>query len=215
MLSVVVGVVLRSGPGPVPVFSLTDLEDVYAGMVRSDGRNEASVIHRQRLFEEPGHIVPATCQPLFEATVLNQMPDEALDGVGTFWELNGSAVSLFTYRFSDVATADREFERLARAFDNCREAPVEIHARPAVKGLLRGMPAGATEGSARGLAYVLTSDDETKLAVHVLALSNTLTWQFRYEPLPGEYVPLTAERVMQSLTDQMNAILADLATRER
>ena len=46
----------------------------------------------------------------------------------------------------------------------------------------------------------------TKLAEHVLTFNNTVTWQFRYEPVPGAYTPVTAERVMDSLTDQMRAV---------
>jgi hypothetical protein len=77
---------------------------VYAGY---DGTNEASVIDRRWTGEQDGYIVPTACGPLFEATVLNRVPQEALDGVGTFWEVNGSAVSLFTFRFADLAGADR------------------------------------------------------------------------------------------------------------
>ena len=57
------------------------------------------------------------------------------------------------------------------------------------------------------IAYVLTSNDGTKLVVHVLAFNNTISWQFRYEPVAGAYLPITAQRVMDSLTDQMRAVL--------
>jgi hypothetical protein len=56
------------------------------------------------------------------------------------------------------------------------------------------------------IAYVLTTNDGTKLVVHVLAFNNTISWQFRYEPVAGAYLPLTAQRVMDSLTDQMRAV---------
>jgi hypothetical protein len=36
------------------------------------------------------------------------------------------------------------------------------------------------------IGYVLTTNSGIKLAVHVLAFSNTVTWQFRYEPVPGQ-----------------------------
>ena len=121
----------RFWPQQAPLFSLSSLQGVYAGMVRSDGTNDASVINPRLTSEEDGYIVPSACTPLFEATVLNRAPQDALDGVGTFWELNSSAVSLFTYRFADVAQADREFERLATVLDNCRDNRVEVHARPA------------------------------------------------------------------------------------
>jgi hypothetical protein len=73
-------------------------------------------------------------------------------------------------------------------------------------GLLTGIrrdPAGETPAQ---LGYVITTDDGTKLAVNVLAFSNTVSWQFRYEPVPGAYAPLTAQRVMDSLADQMRSV---------
>ena len=205
VLALVAGMGLwRLRPAQASLFTLPDLEGVYAGMVRSDGTNDASVIDRRQIAEESGYVVPAACEPLFEATVLNRVPREALDGVGTFWALDRSAVSLFSYRFPDVASADREYARLTTAFDTCGDVPVEVHARPAVTGVLRGVPqapAGAVQ-----LGYVVTHDDGTKLAVHVFPFSNTVSWQFRYEPVPGPYAPLTAQRVMESLADQMRAV---------
>ena len=189
-----------------PVFSLSDLRGVYAGMVRSADRSGASVIDRRRVQEEAGYIVPAVCEPLFEATVLNRVPRAALDGVGAFWAVDRSAVSLFSYRFADVASANREFTRLTDVYDHCQGLYIEVHARPASRGLLTGVrqdPAGATPAQ---LGYVLTTNDGTKLAVHVLAFSNTVSWQFRYEPVPGAYAPFNAQRVMDSLTDQMRAV---------
>jgi hypothetical protein len=196
----------RFWPAPAPLFSLSDLQDVYYGMVRSDGTNDASVIDRRWTSEQEGYVLPAACEPLFEATVLNRAPREALDGVGTFWELDRSAVSLFTYRFADVASADREYQRLTAVLDNCRDVPVQVHARPASRGMLTVIPLTLESNAPPQTAYVLTTNDGTKLAVHVLAFNNTITWQFRYEPVPGAYLPLTAQWVMDSLTDQMRAI---------
>lgn len=206
-VAVVAGLVFwRLHPGPVPGFSLSDLRGVYAGMVRSDGTNDASVIDIQRVQQETGYIVPAGCQPLFEATVLNRPPRGALDGVGTFWAIDRSAVSLSSYRFADAASANREYERLAGVYDHCQGTYVEVHARPASRGMLAGLRRDPAGGRPAQLAYVLTTNDGTKLAVHVLTFNNTITWQFRYEPVPGAYTPVTAERVMDSLTDQMRAV---------
>jgi hypothetical protein len=196
----------RFWPAPAPIFSLSDLQGVYAGMVRSDGTNDASVIDRRWTSEQDGYVLPAACEPLFEATVLNRAPRDALDGVGTFWELNRSAVSLFTYRFPDVASAEREYQRLATVLDNCRDVPVQVHARPASRGMLTVTPLILDSNAPPQVAYVLTTNDGTKLAVHLLAFSNTVTWQFRYEPVLGAYLPLTAQRVMDSLTDQLRAV---------
>jgi hypothetical protein len=207
ILALLAGLMLwRFWPEPAPLFSLSDLRGVYAGMVRSDGTNDASVINPHLAAEEDGYIVPLACEPLFEATVLNRAPHDALDGVGTFWELNRSAVSLFTYRFADVAQANREFERLATVLGNCRDHRVEVHARPASRGLLTGTPIPTDGDAPPQVGYVLTTNSGIKLAFHVLAFSNTISWQFRYEPVPGTYSPLTAQQVMDSLTDQMRAV---------
>jgi hypothetical protein len=195
--------VWRVLPPSAPLFSLSDLQDVYAPY---EATNNASVIDRLHTSEEVGYILPAACEPLFEATVLNRFPREAIDGVGTFWEIDHSAVSLFTYRFADVAKVDREYGRLAAALDNCQEVPVEVHARPATRGLLTVTPVLSDSDVTSQLGYVLTANDGIKLAVHVLAFSNTVSWQFRYEPVAGKYSPLVAQRVMDSLADQMHAV---------
>jgi hypothetical protein len=202
VLALIAGLVLwRFVPRPEPLFSLSDLRGVYAGWA-----SDASVIDRRRVYEEPGYIVPAACEPLFEATVLNRVPQEALDGVGTFWAPERSAVSLFTYRFPDVASADREYMRLANVFDNCRDVPVEVHARPASRGLLTGLQQDPASDPPTQLGYVLTTNDGTKLVVHVLAFSNTISWQFRYEPVAETYLPLTGQRVMDGLADQLRSV---------
>jgi hypothetical protein len=143
---------------------------------------------------------------LFEATVLNRVHQQALDGVGTFWELDRSAVSLFTYRFADVAAANQEFVRLATALDNCRDNQLEVHARPASRGMLTSTPVISDSDTQTQMGYVLTTNDGIKLAIHILAFSNTVSWQFRYEPVAGRYSPLTAQQVMDSLADQIHAV---------
>jgi hypothetical protein len=56
------------------------------------------------------------------------------------------------------------------------------------------------------ISYVLTTNDGTKLAVHLLEFDNTISWQFRYDPVPDADFPLTTQRVMDSLTDQLRAV---------
>jgi hypothetical protein len=207
VMAVLAGLVIwRFVPERAPLFSLSDLEGVYAGMVPADGTSEAWVIDRRRSREEAGYILPGACEPLFEATVLNRFPNEALDGAGTFRELQPSAVSLFSYRFEDVAAAEREYRRLAAVLDNCQQVPVEVHARPAIRGLLTVTPVISDSGMPLQMGYVLTTNDGIKLAVHVLGFSNTVSWQYRYEPVAGTYTPLTAQRVMDSLADRLHAV---------
>ena len=138
--------------------------------------------------------------------MLNRPPPEALDGVGTFWEIDRSAVSLFTYRFADIAEADREFNRLATVVDSCDQARVEVHARPATRGLLTRTQLAPDSDPPAQIGYVLTNNAGATLAIHVLAFSNTMSWHFRYEPVPGAYLPLHAQQVMDSLTLQMRAV---------
>jgi hypothetical protein len=202
LLAVVAGFAAwRLWPTAPPTFTLADLQGVYAGMVRSDGTSDASVIDPGRSAPESGDVVPSACQPLFDATVLNKPPLGALNGVGTFWALGPSGISLFTYRFSDLASAGHEYARLTAAFDDCRGRLVEVRAQPAVASVLSGLRRDREQ-----LAYVLTSADGPKLAVHVLIFSNTVTWQYRYEPVPGPYAPQTAQNVMDSLSDQLRAV---------
>jgi hypothetical protein len=196
----------RLHPAPAPVFSLGDLRDVYAGFVRTAGTSGASVIDIHRVQEQSGYIGPAGCEPLFEATVLNRVPQGARDGVGVFWALDRSAVSLSTYRFADATRANREYARLAGVYDHCQGTYIEVHARPASRGVLTGLRRDPAGGPPAQLGYVLTTNDGTKLAVHVLAFSNTVTWQFRYEPVPGAYTPFTAQQVMDSLTARMRSV---------
>jgi hypothetical protein len=202
VLVVVAGVAaVRLWPRPAPPFTLADLQGVYAGMVRSDGTNDASVIDPRRLAGQPGTVVPTDCTPLFEATVLNRPPGAALDGVGTFWATGPSGISLFSYRFADVPGAGREFTRVAGAFDRCRGTRVDVRAQPAAAGVLDALRRDGTQ-----LAYVLAPPGGAKIAVSVLLFSNTVTWQYRYEPVPGPYAPQTAQNVMDSLADQMRAV---------
>jgi hypothetical protein len=101
---------------------------------------------------------------------------------------------------------DREYQRLTAVVDNCRDVPVQVHARPASRGMLTVTPLILDANAPRQIAYVLTTNDGTTLAVHVLAFNNTISWQFRYEPVAGAYLPFRTQRVMDSLTDQMRAV---------
>ena len=59
----------------------------------------------------------------------------------------------------------------------------------------------------------MTTNDGTKLVVHVLLFNNTISWQFRYEPVLSAYLPLTAQRLMDSFIDQMRAVQDLMVTR--
>jgi hypothetical protein len=190
----------RLRPVPGPLLTLAGLQDAYAGMVRSDGTSDESIMNPEQMTVQPGTVVPALCEPLFEATVLNRPPSGALDGVGTFWALGSTAVSLFTYRFSTRGAAAGEFARLTGSFGRCRGMRVEVRAQPAAASVL-----GTVRQDCRQLAYLLTAADGGNLAIQELLFSNTVSWQYRYEPVPGPYAPQTAQNVMDSLADRMHA----------
>ena len=178
---------------------------------RSDGTNDASVIDR-RWIKRTGWIhPPCRCEPLFEATVLNRAPRTALDGVSTLpGKLDRSAVSLFTYRFADVAETNGEFERLATVLDNCRDNQVEVHARPAAGAC---SPASRPHRRRCAGADRLHADHEQPCSQAGRSCANpiaTPSLAVRYEPVPGTFAPLTARRLMDSLMEIEDAHGQDL-----
>lgn len=197
-------------PRPVAPLSLSDLQDTYAGMVRSDGSNDASVLTRQTVQETPVTVTPSTCSPLVEATFANRFPDAALDGVGTYW-LDPSAISLFTLRFPDTSTAAAERERIRTALDGCVDSQILIGGAPTDRSsdsrVTVGRIAAGTGGDDEQLGYTLTGPDGL-LAIQLMPYLNTLTWQFRYEADSTSYSPLAADRLMQSLRAQLDEIVA-------
>src|SRR3954452_3292424 len=124
----------RIMPHPDPPITLDDLEGVYAGMVRSDGLNDASVLHRQSPSRNDASVDPAACLPLFDTTAFNQFPVEALDGVGTYWLVEPSAISLFTFRFADAQAADRAYRRVTAALSGCAGRQVRVSEPSAATG---------------------------------------------------------------------------------
>ncbi len=68
------------------------------------------------------------------------------------------------------------------------------------------MPLILDASAPQQIGYVLTTNDGTKLAFHVLEFDNTISWQFRYDPVPDADLALTTQRVMDSLTDQLRAV---------
>ena len=114
---------------PTDDFALADVQDIYSGMVRSDGTNDAAVAEPGPAPAGPGGRLARSCLPLVDTTLADQLPANALDGVSTYWLGEGSttsAVSLFTLRYRDSATAVREYQAIADALTTCDGNQVTI-----------------------------------------------------------------------------------------
>lgn len=199
--------VWRALPRPAADFTLADLQGVYTGMVRSDGTNDVSTITAATLHERPATISPEACRPLFEATLSNQFPVGALDGVSTYWLNQGSAtISLVTYRFPDPATARGQFDQVRTALDACLPDRLTVN-RSARVALVRQDV--AAPGPVTGyLSYLVSSAPSTaRFTTDVAQLGNTVTWQYRYDYRnAASYTPDAAQQLMASLVSQMTSV---------
>ncbi len=194
-------------PKPPPDFSAEDLGGVYTGMVRSDGLNEVSTLSRDQHREPPARITPTACAPLFDATLSNQFPAAALDGVSTYWLNAGSAsISLVTYRYPDTATARRDYEQVLAALKACSGNSLSVDRSRNV--LLQQQSHHPTSKFNTYQSYVVSTPPETtRFTTDVMQLANTVTWQYRYEYSPAAtYSPSGAEQLMESLISQMLAV---------
>ncbi len=203
-------------PRPSPPFSLQDVQDVYAGMVRSDGTNDASVLSRENFDVASASVDPAECEPLFEETTFSEFPDTAVDGVGTYWPYQQMAVSLFTFRFVDRAAAMQQFDRVDQAVTACAGRQVKISPRPLTEppagspftrrgSLVRTAPVPLADITQQ-TGYLFTTDTGLKFAVQVFVYDNLVSWQFRYDPLPGAYDSSQADQLTDSLAQRIRFI---------
>lgn len=216
VVALVLGVLILAGaatwrfwPRSIAPLTLVELQDTYAGMVRSDGTNDASVMTRQTVTEDPLGVTPAACAPLVEATAANKFPAAAIDGVGTYWVGQGSTVSLFTLRFDDDVQALTERTRILTALDACADRQVFVRrsltggARP-WQATVGRTPVGT--GSDDQVGYTLVGSDGV-MAVQLMPYLNTLTWQSRYETGSQSYSTLAADQLMQSLRSQLDTVV--------
>ncbi len=205
----------RLWPRPAPPFSLADLRGVYAGMVRSDGTNDASVLSRENFADSPAAVDPAECEPLFEATTFSMFPAAALDGVGTYWPNDRVAISLFTFRFADAAGAQQQFQRIETAAAACSDREMRILPRgrdepptsriTVQRGVLTRTVTAPLDGVKQQTGYLFTTDG-AKFAVEVFVYNNLISWQFRYDPRPGAYDPTPAGQLGYSLITQLRSV---------
>ena len=190
---------------PTNDFSFTDLQDVYAGMVRADGTNDAAVVSRDQPRPAPVAVSPDYCLPLVESTLADHFPPHALDGVSTYWLGEGasSAVSLFTLRYPDAATAVGQYQVIADALATCDGDQVSIAENT---GTVTTTPVSVENGIHSQLGYLVTLDTGDRYAILVLQYENTITWQFRLEFGNQPYEPYAAQRLMDSFMAQVRSI---------
>lgn len=192
---------------PPPDFTLAQLEGAYTGMVRSDGTNDVSTIDPSRFTDTPLRISPEACTPLFSSTVSNQFPPAALDGVSTYW-LGGasSSISLFTVRYLDADAAAAAFRAVGDASTGCAGQTVTFSGAEG-SGQVEAVPVAATADAPEQLAFALDrGPGQGRYALHLLRLSNTITWQYRYDTGPGPYDPTPAQQLMDGMSAQLLSV---------
>jgi hypothetical protein len=214
LLLLLVLVVLAAGgygawqlrPRAAPDFSLADLEGVYAGMVRSDGTNDVSLLDREQMKDPVPPISRAECAPLFEFTLANQYPATAAEGVATYWLDPGSAVSLMTFRYPTADAAAAEFERVETALQACTDGTLTVDRTAGVRIVEQTLPAATGVQGHRSYEVDYPVRD-VRYQTEVLRLTNTVTWLYRYDYGPQAASPVEgSQQLMTSMIQQMQAI---------
>jgi hypothetical protein len=213
VITVVVALVLTAllavwalRPKPPGDFSFSDLQDVYAGMVRADGTNDAATLDRSQPRRPPAVAVsPLACLPLVETTLAEQFPADALDGVSTYWlgDTSASAVSLFTLRYPDRAAAASQYQAIADALAACEGKELSVGRD---SGVVTSTPVSYQNGVRSQLGYLVKLATGDLYAISVLQYANTISWQFRLEIGSEPYQPYIAQRLMDSLMAQVHSI---------
>jgi hypothetical protein len=197
----------RLVPKPLPDFSTSDLEGVYTGMVRSDGTNDVSTLNRDQVREPPVSTTPVACSPLFDATISNQFPPAALDGVSTYWLNDGmSSISLLTYRYPDAVVAQHDYQAVATALRQCTGETITVGSTRNLRVRQRQVPGGNEVASY--LSYAITTPGSRgQFSTDVFQLKNTVTWQYRYDYGNAlAYSSVAAQQLMKSMMLQMRAV---------
>ena len=191
---------------PPPDFTLEQLQGAYAGMVRSDGTNDVSTIDPSKFPDPPLDVEPVACAPLFATTVSNQFPSPALDGVSTYWLAGDDSVSLFTVRYADRAAAESAYRSVTDAVTACDDQTVRFSGREG-SGRLHRVPVTTAEQAPQQVAYELErAEGGGRYVLHLLRLSNTVSWQYRYHARTGPYDATSAQQMMDGLATQLLSV---------
>lgn len=194
---------------PPPDFTLVQLQGAYYGMVRNDGTNDMSTIDASKFADPPVSIDPQVCGPLYATTVANRFPDSAVDGVSTYWINEGSSsISLFTLRYPTTEAAEAAFGSVTDALATCTGSTIAFGAKIS-GGVTEVIPVASDSGIATQTAFVLDRGLAGRFAFHVMQLSNTVSWQYRYDVRNGPYQPLPAQQLMDGLAAQLLFIQAN------
>ena len=191
---------------PAPDFTLEALQDVYSGMVRSDGLNDLYTLEPGTIPEgETVTVTPAECGPLFDTTAYNRFPSDAIDGVSTYWFGDPSTVSLVTVRYPDRSAARRAYVSVESALRVCTESSIRLRTdRRAVRVI--PTEAMSVPGADSHLGYTYSPQAQSRFAIHVMRYANTITWQYRYDSSTSSYSALPAAQLMTSLVTQMRSV---------
>jgi hypothetical protein len=218
-LLVVAGVAVWRRLQPPPDFTLAQLEGAYTGMVRSDGTNDVSTIDASKFTDPPLTFTPPSCAGLFDTTVANQWPVGALDGVSTYWLNDGTAsISLFTVRYADDDAATAAYQHVVDARPGC-DGDITFSASassdrrlPESGGTLHDVPVVAGRQAPDQTAYRLErAGSQARYVVHLLRLSNTVSWQYRYDYGTSAYDNTADQQLMDGLATQLLSIQAAAA----
>jgi hypothetical protein len=113
-------------------------------------------------------------------------------------------MSLFTVRYADRAAAETAFRDVADALSACDGQTVRFSGREG-SGRVHRIP--VTDGAADQLAFGLDrTGGQGRNVLNLLLLSNTVTWQFRYDARTSAYDPTSAQQMMTGLATQLRSV---------
>lgn len=199
-------------PRPLPDFTSTSMQDVYAGMVRGDDLNQWSqLIPRPQGDPDLPYVAPAECAVLFTTPLFQTQPPQSVDGVGTYYTSTVGdrtvAIQLLTWRYDSDEAAQHGYEAVKAAVGGCAGHNVRLDG---VDMQLSAADGGSPAAGAPALAYTFVVQG-SPLALHVMRYANTITWQFRM--IPGDvehYDPAPAAQLLLSLYQQLVAVRSAL-----
>lgn len=190
--------------------TLAQLQDAYYGMVRSDGTNDMSTITPSSFSDDAASVSPAECAPLFDSTMANRFPADAVDGVSAYWLSDqGATIGLFTLRYPSTESAAGAYALVSTAGERCGRSSVRFsnEDQPAGTNALGGtvvpLEVSSRSGVDHQLAFMLDRDGSGPFGFQVMQLSNTLSWEFVYDPRAGRYDPQAAQQLMDGLAAQL------------
>lgn len=191
--------------------TLAQLQDAYYGMVRSDGTNDMSTINPSSFSTDTeASVNPSQCAPLFDSTMANRFPKDAVDGVSAYWlSGQGATIGLFTLRYPTTASAATAYALVSGAVAQCGQTAVRFphEDQPARANTLDGtvvpMVVTARSGVSNQVAYLLERNGAGPFGFQVMQLSNTLSWEFVYDPRAGRYDQQAAQQLMDGLAAQL------------